>query len=360
MNIELLDPTQAAWSRALGAVAHDVYHRPCYMAAEAARTGTRAEAFVATDGERRLFVPYLVRSCAELGPGAADLYDITSPQGYASPLTSAAGRDPVFVAQALEALRTALRDRGRVCGFLRMHPILCADAASLFPDDVLVDHGPSVAIDLGGDEADLFAQMKEKQREAVRRAERLGYTATFEPLADVAGAIHALYVETMDRVQAGDSYRLPLSYFDGLGDRPDTFACVVRHRGDIAAGCVFFEREGIVQAHLGGTFDAHLLASPFALSLHAAAVRSQGRGGRWLHLGGGVGGARDNLLRFKASLGRGRFRLSSLRLVADPAAYARLLALRGFAPGAEPAGFFPAYRAPRPEPQPLKQAQLAA
>jgi len=187
-----------------------------------------------------------------------------------------------------------------------------------------------------------------------------GYTATFEPLADVAGAIHALYVETMDRVQAGDSYRLPLSYFDGLGDRPDTFACVVRHRGDIAAGCVFFEREGIVQAHLGGTFDAHLLASPFALSLHAAAVRSQGRGGRWLHLGGGVGGARDNLLRFKASLGRGRFRLSSLRLVADPAAYARLLALRGFAPGAEPAGFFPAYRAPRPEPQPLKQAQLAA
>lgn len=360
MKTEILDPTQAAWSRALDTVAHDVYHRPDYMAAEAARTGTQAEAFVASDGDRRLFVPYLVRSCAELGPGAAGLYDITSPQGYASPLTSAAGRDAVFVAQALEALRSALRDRGRVCGFLRMHPILCDDAASLYPGDVLVDHGPSVAIDLGGDEADLLAQMKEKQREAVGRADRLGYTARFEPLADVAGPIHALYVETMDRVQAGDSYRLPLSYFAALGDRPDTFACVVRYQGEIAAGCVFFERDGIVQAHLGGTFDAHLLASPFALALHAASVWAQGRGGRWLHLGGGVGGARDSLLRFKASLGRGRFRLCSLRLVADPAAYGHLLALRGFAPGTEPDGFFPAYRAPRPAPHPLKQAELAA
>ncbi len=346
MKAQVLDATDAAWTDALAAIPHDVYHRADYVAGEARRTGTLAEAFVASDGERRLFVPYLVRGCAELAAEAAGLHDVTSPQGYAGPVLSPSAHDPSFVAAALEALRAAMRERGRVCGFFRMHPILGADDATLYPAGLLADHGTSVAIDLRGDEDDLIGQIKEKQREAIRRTLRLGYAASFEPFADVVAPFHALYAETMARVQASDAYRFPSTYFASLAHRPDVHACVVRHGEAIAAGCLFFECGGIVQAHLGGTFDAHLPASPFVLALHEASRWARRRGDRWLHLGGGVGGANDGVLRFKASLGRGRFRLCSLRVIADRDAYDRLVALRGVAAGESATAFFPAYRLP--------------
>jgi hypothetical protein len=345
MDARVVDASDPGWTRALSAIAHDAYHRADYMAEEAKRFDAVAEAFVATDGERSLFLPYLVRSCAELGPGAAGLQDLTSPQGYAGPILSPAGHDRTFVAAALDALRAAMRERGRVSGFFRMHPILGQDDPTLYPSELLADHGKSIAIDLRGDEADLLAQVKDTQREAIRRCRRLGYEATFEPLADVVDAFHAPYAATMARVRATDAYRFPAEYFATLATRPDVHACVVRQGDAIAAGCLFFEYGGILQAHLGGTFDAHLPASPFVLALHEASRWGQRRGNRWLHLGGGVGGANDGVLRFKASLGRGRFMLRSLRVIADQQAYDRLVALSAVGADTGSPDFFPAYRA---------------
>jgi hypothetical protein len=350
MNLALLSPDDPRWLAHLEALPHDVYHRSDYVAAEAERGVARAEAFVAQDGDRVFFVPYMVRSCSALfdGPDPSP-HDATSPHGYAGVLLSPSARDPHFVAQALDGLRATLRDRGCVSAFLRMHPILNDGDRDLFPPATTADHGPSVAIDLAGDAEAIRAQMRETQYDPVRRALRRGYVAGIEPLADIVEPFHAMYTHTMNRVVANDAFRFPVEYFAWLSTLEDVHCCVIRRDGEIASACTLFERGGIVQAHLGGTFDRFLSESPFTLALHSAALWAQARGNRWLHLGGGVAGAEDSLLRFKSGFAKPRFRLFSLNLVADARSYDTLVTRREHQLGRLGAlagtRFFPAYRA---------------
>lgn len=353
MNLAFLTPDDPRWPALLAPLPHDVYHRPAYVAAEADRSDARAEAFLAQDGDRVLFVPYLVRSCASLfgGPDPAP-HDATSPHGYSGVVLSPSAREPGFVAQALDGLRAGLRDRGCVSAFLRMHPILNDGDRDLFPAATTADHGPSVAVDLAGDAAAIRAQMRESQHEHVRRARRRGYLVSIEPLAGVVEPFHAMYSHTMNRVVASDAFRFPVEYFAWLATLEDVHCCVVRRDGELASACTLFECGGIVQAHLGGTFDRFLGESPFTLVLHSAALWAQSRGNRWLHLGGGVAGAEDSLLRFKSGFAKPRFRLFSLNLVADPRAYDTLVTRRehhlGCLGGLAATRFFPAYRATCP------------
>jgi lipid II:glycine glycyltransferase (peptidoglycan interpeptide bridge formation enzyme) len=120
--------------------------------------------------------------------------------------------------------------------------------------------------------------------------------------------------------------------------------------GEIAAGCILFECGGIVQAHLAGTKTRFMFQSPFHMVLYATFLWAKSRGNRYVHLGGGVGGAKDNLHRFKAGFSDHRFRFHTLRLVTDPQRYQELLEMRAMALGTKveallATGFFPAYRA---------------
>ncbi|MCB1993133.1 MAG: hypothetical protein KDG49_16900, partial [Geminicoccaceae bacterium] len=72
-----------------------------------------------------------------------------------------------------------------------------------------------------------------------------------------------------------------------------------------------------------------------------------------VHLGGGVGGRDDGVLRFKTSFGPGRARFRTVRAVLDPDRYAALTRARAASLGVavqalEQTGFFPAYRAELP------------
>jgi hypothetical protein len=350
MDTEFLSPESDRWAECLVDLDHDVYHRADYLTLEARRMGARAQAFVARDGERTLFVPYVVRSCEAVAPGVdTRLHDVSSPQGYAGILLSGAANDPEFVANALEGLRAGLRERGVVAAFLRMHPILNDGVQPLYPSETFATLGECVAMDLARDEAVVWSEMSDNHRTALRRSQRLGYVPEIVPLASVLDRFVAVYDETMNRVQASDAYRYPREYFADLAERDDVTCCVVRRDGDVAAACLFFESPPIVQAHLGGTLTAHLSASPFLLALHAAAQHARARGHRWLHLGGGVGGSKDGVFRFKAGFSPVRFQMFAARLVIDPDAYADLVTRREAAlgtPGALRAtGFFPAYRA---------------
>jgi hypothetical protein len=351
MRVALLGPDDPGWREALDALAHDVFHRPDYLAGEAARIGGTAHAVHVADGERRFFLPWVLRDCAGLFPeGTPPHRDATSPHGYAGMLLSpAAAHDPAFVAQAFEASREALAGLGAVSAFLRMHPLLNDSQAGLLPAGTHADLGDSVVVDLSADEATLEADIRDKHREARRRCERRGYAARFAPLAPEVAAVAAIYADTMDRVDAREAYRFPLAYFEWLAARPDVHACIVGHAGEPAAACVILEHAGIVHAHLGGTRSAHLKNSPFLLALYDLVFWAKRRGNRWLHLGGGVGGADDSLMHFKAGFSPGRRRLFAARLVVDPARYRHLVALReqrlGRADALRDTPFFPAYRA---------------
>jgi lipid II:glycine glycyltransferase (peptidoglycan interpeptide bridge formation enzyme) len=161
-----------------------------------------------------------------------------------------------------------------------------------------------------------------------------------------------IYRETMDRVQAKESYYFGRDYFARLAEMPGHVHCgVVESEGRPAAACIFFECGGIVQAHLGGTRSEFLNKSPFHLLLYSAAEWARARGNRYLHMGGGVGGSNDRLLQFKRGFSPLRFPFSTLRLVTDEGKYRALTTRRARAAAVSVeevscGDFFPAYRAP--------------
>ena len=351
MQCEFLGIDNPGWPRALDRLRHDMYHRPEYARLDARRMQAAPEAFTAGDGERLFFVPYLVRRCQPLFPAATtDALDIVSPYGYPGILLSDAGREPEFVQAALAAFRDELRQRNVCSAFLRMHPLLGEDFPDLFPPGTLHDLGETVVIDLSLEEQALWKQMRQSHREMIRRRQKQGFAARFVPLADVLEEFLVIYRQTMDRVQAQRMYYFDREYFAELAQMEQVHCCVVESGSQAVAACLFFEVNGVIQYHLGGTLDEFYSKSPFNMTIYEGAIWAKRRGNRWLHLGGGLGGSNDTLLQFKAGFSPLRRHFHVARLLLDEPKYRQLVELRASALGSRPEAlldstFFPAYRA---------------
>ena len=157
-------------------------------------------------------------------------------------------------------------------------------------------------------------------------------------------------MDTMKRANSDLLYCFDKKYFDGLqalGDK--VHLCVVVAQQEVIAGCLLFECCGIVQAHLGGTRAGYRDQSPFSLLLHYARHWAKLRGNEVFHMGGGLGGAEDNVFSFKAGFSRQRHYFKTLRLVVDQANYDELCRVRARVLGVaveqlKMSPYFPAYR----------------
>ena len=353
VHLEIDDPR---WPDALRRLRHDFYHLPEYVSLDGEWNRARPMAFLARSEDAELFIPYLLRRCESLGPGAGgdeEVYDVVSPYGYPGLLLSdAARRSPRFAREAMLRLSETLRAMGACSAFFRMHPLLGDGFAELFPPGFFTAAGETVAMDLTLDEGALWKGVREGHQWTIKKCRKLGFVSRMVPLREHVDCVMDIYRDTMDRVRAKESYYFGRDYFAQLAGMPGHVHCaLVESEGRPAAACIFFECGGIVQAHLGGTRSEFLSKSPFHLLLYSVAGWARARGNRYLHLGGGVGGASDRLLQFKRGFSPLRFPFSTLRLVTDERKYRELTTRRARAadvPVEEVScgGFFPAYRAP--------------
>jgi len=356
MDVVHLEVDDPRWRDALGRLRHDFYHLPEYVRLDSEWNQARPRAFLARSGDEELFIPYLLRRCDHLFPeGVAGdrVYDVVSPYGYPGLLLSDAAREsPRFARQAMHRLSETLREMGVCSAFFRMHPLLGNGLSALFPEGFLTAAGETVAMDLTLGEDELWKGIRDGHQWTINKCRRLGFVPRMVSLREYIERVMEIYRETMDRVQAKESYYFGREYFARLGEMPGQVHCgVVESEGRPAAACIFFECGGIVQAHLGGTKSEFLSRSPFHLLLYSAAEWAKSRGNRYLHIGGGVGGSNDRLLQFKRGFSRLRFPFSTLRLITDDGKYRELTTRRAHAanvPAEEGSvrEFFPAYRAP--------------
>ncbi len=337
MRVELLAPGAPAWDELLCRTEHDFYHLPAYVAFSARADGGEPRAVHVEDGGRQLLLPMVVR------PVADGLRDAVSPYGYPGPL--ATGGEGTFARDALLAARERLARERIVTLFVRGHPLL----GPPLPPEVgtVVDHGPTVSIDLRLTPEELWRQTRSSYRQEITRALRAGHRAFFDERFERLPAFVAIYRATMERVVASRYYLFPDDYFAGLREAlgPRLLLCLVEIGGEIAAGALFVETDGLMQYHLSGTHRRFVREGPTKLMLHFVRGWARERGLRLLHVGGGVGGAEDSLFAFKAGFSPARHRYRTLRVVADEAAYASLVRARD--PALDPSdrrGFFPLYR----------------
>jgi hypothetical protein len=267
--------------------------------------------------------------------------DAISPYGYPGPLispgTSAAQRR-IFGA-AIDALRAT----DLVALFVRCHPLMPLPAGSIDGLGGLVEHGPTVSIDLTLPEAEQWRQIKQRHRSDLGRAARLGHVVRFsEDAADLARFVD-LYHATMRRLGVGSYYFFADAYFHemraALGGH--LHLALVEIGGELACAGLFGEASGIIQYHLSGVADGFVGASPAKTMLDHVRRWAAARGNQVFHLGGGAGAESDSLMLFKAGFSDVRHAFRTWRVVLDESAYRRLSGDDG-----RTDGFFPAYRRP--------------
>jgi CelD/BcsL family acetyltransferase involved in cellulose biosynthesis len=338
MRAELLSPDAPEWGAFLRDAVHDFYHIPAYARLSAKTEGGDPCAVFVEDGPSRLLLPLVLR-----GVGDETRRDATSPYGYPGPLV--AEGDDAFAREAMASAARLLADEGVVSLFVRGHPLI----GPALPAELgtVVEHGPTLSADLTLSPEELWRRTSSMHRNQIQKSLRSGHRVFLDEGDGRLSDFAALYRETMQRVGAADYYLFTDDHFRELREAlgPRLRLCVVEIEGEIAAGGLFVETGPFVQYHLSATSARFRREGPTKLMLHFAREWAQERGVRRLHLGGGVGGAEDSLFAFKAGFATDRHCFRTLRVVTDPAAYARLVGAHD--PAADPAdarGFFPLYR----------------
>ena len=353
MKLNILDISDNSWLEILNRLPHDVYHLPEYVALEAQRTNTIPQAFILEDGDCLFFIPYLLRSCADIARSQnLDIYDVFSPYGYPGILMNeVAIQNPEFLESALAKFSSTLQKNNVCSAFLRLHPILGSEFTDSLKSQYFRPNGQTISIDLTLDENRIWAKTRRGHQSTINKCIRLGFTAKTVPLLEHLDKFIDIYLETMERVNAQDRYYFSRQYFESLLELNEKIHLgVVESEGQIICACLFFESCNIVQAHLGGTKTAFLKQSPFNLLLHHMALWGKARGNKYLHIGGGLGGKKDNLYTFKSGFSKQRHDFFTFRSIVDRLQYNDLLEYRAKflnkpIEELKRSQFFPAYRA---------------
>ncbi|MGB3653583.1 MAG: FemAB family protein [Rivularia sp. (in: cyanobacteria)] len=349
MNIQVIDCQNPLWLQTLRKLRHDVYHLPEYARLEAKRTASVSQAFTIVDGDKIFFLPFLIRSCNDI-LAQAQFSDATSLYGYSGVLLSeAAANTSGFVDFALKELNYCLKVKGICSAFFQLHPILSNKFSQISPETVN-KIGETISIDLKLSESQIWANTRKGHQSTINKGKRLGFTARMVNLVEYVEKFQAIYEETMNRVAAKQSYYFSQEYFLNLQNLDGNIhLCLVELESEIAAACIFFECGGIVQAHLGGTKNKFLHQSPFNYLLDYVRYWAKQRGNELMHIGSGVGGAKDSLYHFKAGFSKQRHDWLALRLIPDAEKYNYLTHLRAELLNTRveklfESSFFPAYR----------------
>jgi len=353
MHTQIIDTANSLWSETLQKLRHDTYHLPEYFCLEARRTKTIPEAVLITEGESILFVPYLLRQCDDIFTESIpqEIFDIVSPYGYPSILLSEAANNRDFLDLAISELKKVLSSKGVCSAFFRLHPILNHNFDEIFPPDTFTFNGQTVSVDLTLSVPEIWAHTRKGHQSTINKCKRLGFTARMVPVWEYFEQFLAIYEQTMNRVGAKEVYYFDNNYFSDLSKLGDKLSlCIVEFEGEVISASLFFECCGIVQAHLGGTKTEFLSQSPFNLLLDYARYWAKERGNEFLHIGGGIGGSKeDSLYTFKSGFSKQRHTFLTLRMVADEDMYDKLVRLQAKELNLESddllkSNFFPAYR----------------
>jgi hypothetical protein len=311
----------------------DIYHQPGFVALEARRIGAQPALIVTEAGGHTVGLVLLFRTV----PGQPELCDATSVYGYNGLLYSGPVGESVPQA-ALEAIERALYLRGCVSVFNRSHPLRPAQ----LPGRVVA--GETLLLELAVGLPAYLAGLSEGHAYDLRRMRADGLRAEVDREGRHLEAFHRMYLATMNRLGAAAGYRFPLEVVREHFEMPSNDAQLwLAWDGDrLAAAALFFRGGHCAHYHLSAS-DRQASKHPATKLILDAFIRAEITSGarRFLHLGGGVGGAVDSLNQFKRNFGAKAVPFMLTRWTVRPADYDLL------SEGHVDADFFPRYRSAR-------------
>lgn len=315
---------RAGWAAALTGVPHAVAHTWGYNAALQHSVDAPIELFVAETADNRVVCPFTMRT-------AGPVRDLVTPYGFsgfvggeAAPLTA--------------AWRRFVEERGYVCGYIGLHPLLAQP--SLTESEDTFSHTSVYVLALRLPLAKLHRNLSENRRRQLRSWEAQQGLLTHDRTALTAFFVQH-YHSFMCNRNAGPAYAFSEATLRALCGLENVTMVGGLDGQEITAVALF----GHTPYGAEYLFN---ISTPVGQQQSVALIwwgvqYLQALGVPWLNLGGGVR-AGDALADFKARFGGENRPLYALKQVYRPELYAELCAAAGVH-AANRDGYFPAYHA---------------
>lgn len=314
------------WREALCGIPHGIAHTWEYWYAMHLTTGLDMFLYSFSDGDARFVCPFAERSYR-------GTTDIVSPPGLAGFAGSGSS------SRLLERWNAMTTERGYVCGFIGLHPVL-ADPAWFRGWPICV-YSAAYSLDLTLPIDEIKVRMSENRKRDLQRADREG-VHVWVGTPPVKDYFIQHFDEAFQRRRFVSAHYLSASsrsFFCSL----DNFLLVGAGRNQVEAVTGFGLTPHIADGLYNVSFSPR---TSFSTVLIWAAIQElKERGVPFLNLGGGIQ-PDDGIARYKQYLGTTARPLACLKYVFDPARFAHLCQFSVMdSSDADAGAFFPPYHA---------------
>jgi hypothetical protein len=244
-----------------------------------------------------ILYPIILRPLAaeRWAPKDSEEWDATTPYGYAGPfgwgVTAEEG------ALFWDRLDSWMRARRVITSFTRL---------PLFPEILLPFRGP---VELSGpcvvrrldlSEEDIWADYAPKVRQNVQRARRLGMTVEADPSHRRLNEFIDVYVATMNRRGAAQSYYFPRAFFQSIASDLQGHSMLFHAKSGnrvLSSELLLFSQDH-AYSFLGGSLEEAFTLRANDLLKHESFMWCRRAGKKAIVLGGGYNG-HDGILKYK-------------------------------------------------------------
>jgi len=314
---------------------YDFYHLAEYHQLE--HSGQPLLLYFSSD-RTSLALPVILRSV-----DGTNYHDLTSVYGYAGPLSNREKPDEPVIKDFQKELLQFFDSRRIVSVFTRLHPLFSNQELLLSGLGEIIDTNQTVGIDLESSEKEQKRQYAHSIKNHINRLKRKNVFVEEAKTKEAIDLFIEMYKENMNRVNASKMYFFPNDYFYRFMEELPASLFLAYYEGQAISGSLFTSCNGIVQPHLSATRNEYLRWSPLKLVWDCIRIDAVHKKEKWMHLGGGVGGADDSLFQFKAQFSDLRFLFKTWRYIHNEEAYAQLVSEK-YSNRIPDSTFFPLYR----------------
>lgn len=331
--------SKSEWETSLREVrSFDFYHTFDYH--QISKTKAEEAVLISyTDQKSIILLPLLLRRIFD-----SDFYDATSVYGYVGPL--AINIDNTFDVQKFQdCLNGYFLEKKIIAVFSRLNPYIAKQDTVLSGIGIIKSIGKVVNIDITKNLEAQRSAYRRDTRSRVNKARRLCSVKLASSQKDIEAFVN-IYTETMEKLDADDSYFFDKEYFFNFleceGFKTEILLAIHNDTGEITAGSMFVKTNNIVQYHLSGTKSEYMKIAPSRLLLDEMRLIATEEGYRYFNLGGGYKNREDPLFDFKSSFSDDYKSFKVWTHVVNPEKYSEFTVLSKVG---ENIDFFPAYRA---------------
>jgi FemAB family. len=311
----------------------------CYHLNEYHRLDSSGEPFLFyyKDDDSSIAFPLLLRRIS-----GTDYCDISSVYGYPGPISNSTDLPAKSIRNFQKELLLFFDSCRVVSAFSRLHPLF-SQKTLLVGLNKIEDTSFTIGVDLSLPESVQRADYSHSLTYDIKKTIKYGVTLKkAESEADVR-SFASIYRETMRRVHAKPYYFFADEYFLQFVRTINSTILLAVYQGNVIAGTLYTECNGILQIHLSATKDDFLNWSPTKYIWDQIRFDGTRRGCHFLHLGGAVCNREDGVSNFKNLFSKKKIEFKTWKYIHDQKIY-QALSQRKSKKSSSNSDFFPSYR----------------